>query len=31
VSLDPADGHPTEVRITRETEECFVVSEYRVG
>jgi hypothetical protein len=29
VSLDPADGHPTEVRIKRDIEEeCFVVSEY---
>jgi hypothetical protein len=31
VSLDPADGHPTEVRIKRDTEECFVISEYAAG
>jgi len=31
VSLDPADGHPTEVRVQRDTEECFVVSDYSVG
>jgi hypothetical protein len=31
IALDPADGHPTEVRIKRDTEECFVVSEYAAG
>ncbi|HET6533085.1 MAG TPA: DUF6174 domain-containing protein [Actinoplanes sp.] len=31
VSVDPADGHPTEVRIKRDTEECFVISEYAAG
>ena len=28
VSLDPADGHPIEVRIKRDVQECFVISEY---
>jgi hypothetical protein len=28
ISLDPADGHPAEIRITRDTEECFVITEY---
>jgi hypothetical protein len=31
ISLDPSDGRPTEVRITRDTEECFVISEYAAG
>jgi hypothetical protein len=31
VGLDPADGHPTEIRIKRDVEECFVISEYAVG
>jgi hypothetical protein len=28
VSLNPADGRPTEVRIKRDAEECFVISDY---
>ncbi|HEU4346687.1 MAG TPA: DUF6174 domain-containing protein [Actinoplanes sp.] len=31
VARDPADGHPTEVRIKRDAEDCFVVSEYAIG
>jgi hypothetical protein len=28
VSLNPSDGRPTEVRIKRDAEECFVISDY---
>jgi len=31
MTADPGDGHPVEVTITRDTRECFVVSEYAVG
>jgi hypothetical protein len=28
---DPGDGHLTEVAITRDLQECFLISEYAVG